>query len=213
VLAVGMGFGMMTTSLTNVMMWIVGALYTGYVMANVLKWYWWRFNGYGYFWGMVSGIGAAMVASNLAENASVQAWLTEHIGPMNTLYLIPPILLISAAGCLLGTLLTPPEDEAILLNFYTKTRPWGAWGPIREKAMATIPGFEPNRSFKRDMFNVAIGIPWQLCLTALPIYVVLQQWQWAGRIAAVLVVLSVTLKFTWYDRLEKAPLAGQGGAA
>ena len=38
-------------------MWIVGALYGGYVMANVLKWYWWRFNGYGYFWGMVSGIG------------------------------------------------------------------------------------------------------------------------------------------------------------
>ncbi|MBA3484650.1 MAG: Na+:solute symporter [Pirellulales bacterium] len=205
VLAIGIGFGIMTTRITGVMMWIVGPLYTGYVIANVLKWYWWRFNGYGYFWGMVSGIGAAIIGSLLADNVQVKAWLIENIGQMNELYLIPPVLLVSAAGCLLGTLLTPPEDEATLLHFYTTTRPWGAWGPIRETAIATIPGFEPNRNFRRDMFNVAIGIPWQLCLTALPIYVVLQQWWWAGRIAAVLVVLSVILKFTWYDRLEKAP--------
>ena len=42
------------------MMWLVGALYGGYVMANMLKWYWWRFNGYGYFWGMLSGMLTAM---------------------------------------------------------------------------------------------------------------------------------------------------------
>jgi len=50
VLIVGILFGLLTTRITDVMMWIVGALYGGYVMANVLKWYWWRFNGYGYFW-------------------------------------------------------------------------------------------------------------------------------------------------------------------
>ena len=54
-------FGLLTTRITDVMMWIVGTLYGGYVMANVLKWYWWRFNGYGYFWGMMAGIGGAMV--------------------------------------------------------------------------------------------------------------------------------------------------------
>ena len=205
VLAIGIAFGMLTTRITGVMMWIVGALYTGYVMANVLKWYWWRFNGYGYFWGMVSGIGAAMVASEIAAQDSVKAWFIEHIGNMNSLYLIPPILLASAIGCLAGTLLTPPEDEATLLDFYTKTRPWGAWAPIREKAIATIPGFQPNLDFRVNMFNVAIGIVWQLCLTALPIYVVLQQWNWAVPMAATLVITSLVLKFTWYDRLEKDP--------
>ena len=49
----------------DVMMWIVGALYGGYVMANVLKWYWWRFNGYGYFWGMMAGILGAMIVPEL----------------------------------------------------------------------------------------------------------------------------------------------------
>ena len=43
------------------MLWIIGALYGGYVMANVLKWIWWRFNGYGYFWGMMAGIVGAMI--------------------------------------------------------------------------------------------------------------------------------------------------------
>ena len=49
------------------MMWLVGALYGGFVVANVLKWYWWRFNGYGYFWGMIAGIGGAMIAKPVGE--------------------------------------------------------------------------------------------------------------------------------------------------
>jgi hypothetical protein len=52
--------------------------------------------------------------------------------------------------------------------------------------------------------NVAVGIVWQLCLTALPIYIVLREWPWAGGIAVVLAVTSVFLKFNWYDKLEKA---------
>lgn len=36
-------------------------IYGGFIAANVLKWYWWRFNGQGYFWGMVAGLLAALV--------------------------------------------------------------------------------------------------------------------------------------------------------
>jgi hypothetical protein len=65
------------------------------------------------------------------------------------------------------------------------------------------PSFRPNPNFKRDTGNVLIGIVWQLCLTALPIYIVLQHWSWVGAIAATLLVTSVILKFSWYDKLEK----------
>jgi SSS family solute:Na+ symporter len=204
VLVVGIAFGMLTDSVSQAMLWIVGALYAGYVLANVLKWYWWRFNGYGYFWGMVSGLLAALAMPEIAAIDSVKSWLVATLGAFNTLYLIPPILLLSAVGCLAGTLLTSPEDEATLLNFYRTTRPWGAWGPIRNLAVATIPGFQPNPDFRRDMFNVAIGIVWQLCLTALPIYIVLQQWSWVAQIAGLLAVTSLVLKLTWYDHLERA---------
>jgi Na+/proline symporter len=197
VLAVGMLFGLLTTSITEVMMWIVGALYGGYVMANVLKWYWWRFNGYGYFWGMMAGILSAMFAPDAAKI------ILGH-SVSNSLYLFPFILAISVVGSILGTLLTKPEDETVLVDFYKKVNPWGFWGPIREKVRRADPAFKPNPNFVRDMGNVAVGIVWQLCLTALPIYLVLRQWSWAGAIAAALVVTSVVIKFSWYDKLEKA---------
>lgn len=204
VLAVGIAFGMFAESINETMLWIVGALYSGYVMANVLKWYWWRFNGYGYFWGMVSGLAASLVIPELAQLESVHTWLESRVGAFNTLFLIPPILIISALGCFLGTWLTPPEDDAVLLHFYRTTRPWGRWEPIRDLALADDPSFEPNMNFKRDVFNVAIGLVWQLCLTALPIYVVLQQWSSVAQIAALLAATSIILKFTWYNHLERA---------
>ena len=179
------------------MLWLVGALYAGYLMANVLKWYWWRFNGYGYCWGMVAGMVGAMVVPKLAE------YTVGH--SVHPLYTFPVILGLSLAGCLLGTLLSKPEDEAILKEFYRTVRPWGIWGPIRRLVQQEQPAFQPNRDCKRDWTNVFVGIVWQLCLTSLPIYLVLRSWSWVGTIMAVLIVTSVFLKFNWYDKLEKAP--------
>jgi Na+/proline symporter len=197
VLLVGILVGLLTTRITDVMMWIVGALYGGYVMANVLKWYWWRFNGYGYFWGMMTGILSAMFMPDLAK-------LVLGHPVSNSLYLFPFIFGISIVGCLLGTLLNPPEDETTLKAFYKQVNPWGFWGPIREQVRREDPSFQPNPNFRRDTANVLVGIVWQLCLTALPIYLVLQHWSWVGAIFAVLVVTTVVIKFNWYDKLEKA---------
>jgi Na+/proline symporter len=197
VLLAGILVGLLTTRITDVMMWIVGALYGGYVMANVLKWYWWRFNGYGYFWGMMAGIVSAMFMPDLAR-------LVLGHSVSNSLYLFPFIFGLSIVGCLLGTFLNPPEDEAILKDFYKSVNPWGCWGPIRELVQREDPSFRPNPNFRRDSANVMVGIVWQLCLTALPIYLVLQHWSWVGAILAVLVVTSIIIKFNWYDKLEKA---------
>ena len=197
VLAVGILFGLLTSRITDVMMWIVGALYGGYVMANVLKWIWWRFNGYGYFHGMLAGILSAMIIPAAYEGIMGHA-------VSNSLYLFPIILVLSAAGCLLGTFLSRPEEEVILKNFYKNVRPWGFWGPIRDAVMKEDPSFQPNREFSRDVVNVIVGIVWQLTMVTMPIYIVLRQWSWAGGIAGLFVVTSAILKFNWYDKLEKA---------
>ncbi|HEY1160334.1 MAG TPA: sodium:solute symporter family protein, partial [Terracidiphilus sp.] len=60
VVVIGVAFGWKVTSVNSVVVWIVSGLWGGYTASNVLKWYWWRFNGYGYFWGMVTGIAAAL---------------------------------------------------------------------------------------------------------------------------------------------------------
>jgi Na+/proline symporter len=200
-LAVGIVFGLLTTSITEVMMWLVGALYSGYVMANLLKWYWWRFNGYGYFWGMIAGVLSAVAFLS----TKLQIWCLGHV-VSNTLYLFPAIFGASVIGCILGTFLTQPEDEAVLKHFYKTVNPWGAWGPIRAKVMQEDPAFQPNPCFWRDTINVLVGIAWQVSLAALPIYIVLRNWPWAGGFLIVLVISSIIIKFNWYDHLEKEPV-------
>jgi Na+/proline symporter len=195
VLVIGILFGLLTRRITDVMLWLVGALYAGYLMANVFKWYWWRFNGYGYCWGMVTGMAGAMLVPKLLEYSVGHS--------VHPLYTFPIILVLSLVGCLLGTWLSEPEDEAILKEFYRTVRPWGIWGPIRRKVEQEHPGFQPNRDCKRDWANVLVGIIWQLCLTALPVYLVLRSWSWVGAILAVLAVTTVFIKFNWYDKLEK----------
>src|SRR4029078_9464506 len=110
---------------------------------------------------------------------------------------------LSLLGCIFGTYVGEAEDEEILKHFYRITRPWGAWGPIRERVMAEDPEFRPNQDFGKDMINVMVGIIWQLCLTSLPIFIVLRSWNWAGGVFAVLVVTSLFIKINWYDKLPK----------
>ena len=175
-------------------------------MANVLKWYWWRFNGYGYFYGMVAGIGGAMVVPEIAKylighNATMHELFK---GGFNMIYTFPVLFVISVIGCIAGTLLTKPEDDEVLKKFYKTVNPWGCWGPIRAKVMAEDPSFIPNHNAVHDLINVAVGIVWQLCLVTLPIYIVLRQWNWVGGIAVLLVITTGFIKCRWFDRLEKA---------
>ena len=53
------------------------------------------------------------------------------------------------------------------------------------------------------MFNIVIGIIWQISLVALPIYVVTWKLQTAGITFAIILVTSLILKFTWYDHLTE----------
>jgi solute:Na+ symporter, SSS family len=61
VVVVGITIGFFVESLNQIVLWIVASLWGSYTAANILKWYWWRFNGYGYFWGMFSGIITSLI--------------------------------------------------------------------------------------------------------------------------------------------------------
>jgi hypothetical protein len=155
---------------------------------------------------MVAGIGSAMVVPSALDAALGRS--------VNAIYTIPFILVLSTIGCILGTFLSEPEDDETLKAFYRTVRPWGFWGPIEAKVKAEDPSFVPNGDFAKDATNVAVGIVWQVSLAALPIYIVLRDWRWAGAIAAVIAATSLFLKFNWYDKLEPQPaVAGRGIAA
>ncbi len=202
VVIIGTGFGFLTNSLNDIVQWIVTALYGGYAAANMLKWIWWRFNSYGYFWGMAAGMLAAgfvpQVTTLLAENNVIPSRPAE-------IFLFPAILLISLVGCILGTLLTPPDDLETLKNFYRRVRPWGFWKPIHDLVAQENPEILANRDFKRDAFNVVVGIVWQVALTAAGIYIVLQDYRSLAVTIAIILATSWILKRSWYDQLVDFP--------
>ena len=202
VVVVGVLIGWNVTSVNSVVLWIVSGLWGGYTASNVLKWYWWRFNGYGYFWGMVSGISSALLMPSILDYAmDVPGFLGRHPVNLDVSIIFPLVLILSVIGCLLGTLLTKQEDDQVLKDFYRRVRPWGFWGPVLKKVLAEDPNFQRNRDFRRDMFNIVVGIVWQVSLVALPLYIVLQQYGRASFTLAIILGTSAVLKRTWYDHL------------
>jgi hypothetical protein len=69
--------------------------------------------------------------------------------------------------------------------------------------MAEDPGFQPNKNFKMDMFNVVIGTIAQTALVALPIYIVLQEALPIGITIIITIICGIILKKTWWDRLPE----------
>ena len=187
---IGLTGGFFAESINTLTLWITSALYGGYAAANVLKWIWWRFNGFGYFWGMLGGLIAATFIPGLFPDTS-------------PIFLFPLILACSFIGCLAGTWLSPPDDEETLKAFYKQTRPWGFWKPIREKVMAEDPKFVPNQHFQRDAFNVITGIIWQMTLVIMPIYLLIHDWNSFGITTGIFLICSLLLKKYWYDTLQK----------
>jgi Na+/proline symporter len=204
VVVVGISVGFFIESINQVVLWIVSALYGGYTAANVLKWYWWRFNGFGYFWGMVSGIITCLVLlllDYLHLIPFLHTWPLPYNVSMNS---FPVIFIISIIGCFVATLMTPPESDEVLMHFYKTVKPWGFWGPVREKVLKIDSNFIPNKDFKKDMFNVVIGMVWQITLMAAPVFLVIREYTAFFVAAGIMVVTSIILKFNWWDKLEGA---------
>jgi Na+/proline symporter len=189
IVVVSIVLGFYAKNVNNMLQWIVSALWGAYLSSNVLKWYWWRFNGHGYFWGMAAGIVPALVAPTIWPDVL-------------PLYYFPHLMGISLVGCILGTYLTKPTDRETLKTFYRTVRPWGFWGPIRREVEAEHPDFERNKNFKRDMVNIGVGVVWQTALVVMPIYFVLMRWTPVAISAVIVVVTMIFLKKNWYDKLE-----------
>jgi SSS family solute:Na+ symporter len=190
VVIVGVTMGFYARDVNSVLQWIVSALYGGYIASNVLKWHWWRFNANGFFWGMLVGIVSALA-------------FTHFFDGVEFLYYFPVLFALSLAGSIIGSYASPPTDVAVLKSFYKNVRPWGMWDPIRDMVMAEDPDFVPNKNFKLNMFNVVLGMVAQLCLTILPMYLVLGQKMPLGITVAILAVIIVILKKTWWNRLNE----------
>jgi Na+/proline symporter len=108
------------TFVFDVAIFMVG-LSAAEMSANWAQWWWWRFNG----WGRVAAsFGGGLFYICLALLWPGLAW-------WNRMFLA---IAVSTVSWVVTTLLTAPERKELLVAFYRRTQPLGAWRPIRSLA-------------------------------------------------------------------------------
>jgi solute:Na+ symporter, SSS family len=188
IVIMGLLIGLGISNISTMFDLITGGLYAGFVVPNVLKWVWWRLNGWGYFAGMVTGI--------LVSLLTILFWKSGHI-----VMSFPINMAASLAAAIIVSYATKKQDETDLQHFYTTTNPWGFWKPVKALALKINPAFLPNKNFAVDTFNVLIGIVWQMSMIIMPVYIVIKEYSSALMWLGIWAVCGIVLRFTWWKRL------------
>jgi len=184
--------GMLSTyafdSLNEIWGWLTMSLGAGLLVPQFIRWYWWRFNGYGYAGGTAFGMTLAVVQKIVAPNLA-EVWSFALIGGATFI------------ACVAITYLTDPTRREVLSTFYRETKPFGLWGPVRER----IDALELERVLaenRRDIAGILLAVPWQLVLFLTTMMVVTKNWGTVAILSAILLALSIGLYFVWFRHLS-----------
>jgi Na+/proline symporter len=188
---VGVIIGSQVDSIAQIWNWMMMVLGAGLAIPNVLRWYWWRMNGWGYSMGTFTGMILSIIILLLPE--------------MPVYYVFPLICAASLLACIIVSLATQSTDRDILLGFYKSVRPFGLWKPISEMAELSNEDLSSKtESMKRTILNVLLSM---LAITGLylfPMYLV-GHWYFYSAIWLVLAVAAIIiLKYTWYNYLPES---------
>jgi hypothetical protein len=184
----GIGIGLQGRSIADIWNWMMMALGAGVIVPNVLRWYWWRMNGWGYAWGTLGGMLLSLVALFFKDAPDF--------------YVFPLIVSASTLACVAGSLATKPVPLPVLTEFFRTVRPFGAWKPVR---LSLPPDAHPGRRGPEGsgpaLLNTGLGMLAILAFYLFPMFLVghayLKAALWGG--AGILAVVS--LRFTWYRHL------------
>jgi Na+/proline symporter len=185
IVVAGLLIGFQAESIAQIWSWMMMALGAGVVIPNVLRWYWWRMNGWGYAAGTAAGILFSVIALFMPEL------------PMYVVF--PPIVIGSLLASVITALATPPVDKPVLVSFYETVRPFGFWRPVRNRSRLTAEALaNPTEKAWRAVLNTILGVVAITGAYLFPMYLVghwyAKAFIWLG--AAILT--AGVLAFTWY---------------
>ena len=182
-------FSLTISNINEIWGWITMGIGAGMFIPQVIRWYWWRFNGYGFAIGTAVGMTAAVLTKAFAGPI-----------PEYTSFLIASGS--SLAGCILGTLLTPATENNVLENFYRVTRPFGFWSHIRNSLPKAVQS-KVNQENRRDIIATFFAVPWQVVLFLTGMMIVMKQWTNVLNLGFLLILLSAGLYWFWFRHLSK----------
>ncbi len=181
------------TSINAAFIWIFGTLAAGILPANVLRWYWWRLNGYGYaagvFGGMILSLGQVVLDS----------WVLNAPFPLYVSF--PLIASAATAITVVVSLMTEPTSIETLRVFYKKVQPAGAWKPAVDAVLLEDPDFKKQQSFGREAFNTTVAAIGITALYVSMLYLIVHRLSIAFGLMFTTAVACVILYFTWYKYL------------
>ena len=182
-------FSLVISNINEIWGWITMGIGAGMFIPQVIRWYWWRFNGYGFAIGTAFGMVAAVLTKEFGG----------PIAEYNSFLIASGSSLV---GCILGTYLTPATESSVLSNFYKITRPFGFWGSIKQELSKEIQ-LQINTENRRDIIATFFAVPWQVVLFLTGMMIVMKQWTNAMNLSVLLVILSVGLYWFWFLHLSK----------
>lgn len=193
---VGLIISVFGTSINSAFLWIFGTLAAGILPPNVLRWYWWRLNG----WGYAAGVFGGMILS-LGQVVLDTTYLNEPL----PLYIgFPVIALASFILTIAVSLATEPTSIETLKVFYRKVQPAGFWNPPRTAVLSEEPDFKKQAPFARDVINTLIALVGITALYVSTLYLILHRLSVAFGLIAATVLSVIILYFTWYKHLPPA---------
>ena len=182
-------FSLTISNINEIWGWITMGIGAGMFIPQVIRWYWWRFNGYGFAIGTAVGVVAAVLTKAFGG----------PIAEYNSFLIASGSSLV---GCFIGTYLTPPTESAVLSHFYKVTRPFGFWGSVRTEIPTDVLN-QINEENRRDIIAIFFAVPWQVVLFLTGMMIVMKQWSNVFNLFGLLIVLSAGLYWFWYRHLSK----------
>jgi solute:Na+ symporter, SSS family len=155
----GLVMALSVSNIDAIWSWITGPLSAGLFAPVLLRWYWWRFNGWGFAFSTAAGLLAALVL-----RIGNQAW------PLYVTF--PVVWSISLAAGIIVSLATEPTDHSTLINFARRIQPFGLW-----RAVWRFGG--EKKSDRSGWFHILltlVAICWHLSGVAGVISLVLHKW-------------------------------------
>ncbi len=145
------------SSVLGIWVGIVMLLFPAFLVPFALRWFWGRFNGFGFAGGVVGGFAGALYFS-LIDPAG---W--------NEATRFMAIAGVSGLASVLVTFATGPVDRAQLQTFYAQVRPFGWW----PRAWTRLHRAE----HRGELRLLAVTLVWQIVTFLLPMGIVLGMWR------------------------------------
>jgi Na+/proline symporter len=153
-----------------------------------MRWHWWRFSAKAFVGSMIVSTSVIVLQKIFFPGWSIGLTLTVDI-------------VASLIATMIIGFITRPTEMNVLVEFYSRVRPFGFWGPVRREAVKRGLVPQNDKMPAIDACNGLLTMVFQFGLALVPFYMFLRNWPQFWNWLAVIAGLGVILYFTWYKNL------------